>query len=95
MFSSCYDILTLFSIFFQIHCGTSTVERHEILKFGNRPWRNCMKKKKKKKNLGKKIAFRKMIIDVTLHGVSLNSKSHLSIFMVLFFKPVAGFIYFQ
>ena len=31
-----------FLYFFQIHCGTSTVERHEILKFGNRPLRHCI-----------------------------------------------------
>ena len=45
--------------------------------------------------LGKNIASRRIIIDVTLHGVSLKSKSHLSIFMVLCFKPLASFIHFQ
>ena len=35
--SSRYNKLTLLSIFFQIHCGTSTVERQEFWKFGNRP----------------------------------------------------------
>ena len=32
--------------------------------------------------LGKKIASRRIIIDVTLHVVSLKSNSHLFIFMV-------------
>ena len=39
--SSRFNKLTLLSIFFQIHCGTSTVERQEIWKFGNRPWCQC------------------------------------------------------